>query len=164
MAWQTPQRACQAKPSDLRVPGGQLMLLQHSFGGSRDHVAKLACIRQKGELAAAAVFMFGPRWGHYHLSARRPDAGNHLTNCLLQDALERAAELGLLGMHLGGGRSGDPRDNLLMFKKSIGGQLLDYNVALVIANFEVYRRLCLDWEKETGWQPQWLLGYRQPRP
>ena len=126
--------------------------------------AELACVRRRGELAAAAVFMFGPRWGHYHLSARQPDAGNHLTNCLLQDAFERAAKYGLEGIHLGGGRSAAPGDSLLMFKRNLGGQLIDFKVALVIVDMDVYRQLCLAWAEETGRQPQWLLGYRQPRP
>jgi hypothetical protein len=125
---------------------------------------ELACIRSNGILDAAAVFMFGPCWCHYHLSARRDGAGNHLTSCLLQAALERAEERGLQGFHLGGGRTKSGSDSLLRFKLSLGGRLLNFKVALVVADSSAYDELCARWSVETGEAPQWLLGYRQPKP
>ena len=126
--------------------------------------AALACIRRGDALAAAAVFLFGPIWGHYHLSAHREGSGNHLTNCLLQSALERCLDRGLRGLHLGGGRTSSPEDTLLKFKLGLGGRLLDFKVALVVANLAHYRRLCDHWAQKTGVPPKWLLGYRQPKP
>ena len=125
---------------------------------------ELACVRRNGILDAAAVFMFGPCWCHYHLSARREGAGNHLTSCLLQSALERAAGRGLQGFHLGGGKTISGSDALLKFKLSLGGRLLDYKVALVVTDLPAYNGLCARWSNETGEAPQWLLGYRQPKP
>ena len=135
------------------------------FAGLRDLAgAELACVRTGGKLDAAAVFMFGPCWSHYHLSARRADSGNHLTNCILQAAIERTAQRGLSGVHLGGGRSRDPLDRLLKFKLSLGGRLLDFRVALVIADADAYNDFCRQWADEVGAMPEWLMGYRQPKP
>jgi hypothetical protein len=51
----------------------------------------------------------------------------------------------------------------LKFKQSLGGRLLDFKVALVVADDEAYQKLCSAWARETGAEPQWLLGYRQPK-
>lgn len=125
---------------------------------------ELASVSTNGTLAAAAVFLNGELWCHYHLSARSEGASNHLTNCILQAAIERAAQCGLRGLHLGGGRSPSPTDSLLRFKLALGGSLLDFKVALVVADPERYKWLCRQWACEAGQLPQWLLGYRQPKP
>lgn len=125
---------------------------------------RLACVRQSDMLAAAAVFMFGPCWAHYHLSARLEGSGNHLTNVILQAAIERAAAAGLQGLHLGGGRTRDPNDTLLRFKNGLGGRLLDFKVALVVTDKDTYGELCSRWARDVGNTPDWLLGYRQPQP
>ena len=126
---------------------------------------ELACVRSpSGVLQAGAVFMFGEVWAHYHLSARHSDSPNHLANCILQSAAERAVAQGLRGLHLGGGRTGDPGDSLLKFKQAFGGSLLDFKVALVVADDRTYGALCQRWESVSGRKPVWLLGYRQPLP
>ncbi len=125
---------------------------------------ELACIRTDQGLHAGSVFLFGARWGHYHLAARQPEAGNYLGNCLLQAAIERASALGLTSLHLGGGRSAAPEDSLLKFKRSLGGQLLEYKMALVMINADAYHALCTAWAGQNGRLPQWLLGYREPAP
>lgn len=126
--------------------------------------AALASVRKEGRLAAAACFMFGRCWAHYHLSARQPDSGNHLTNCILQSAFERAAELGLRGAHLGGGRTDSPSDELLKFKLRTGGTMMEFKIALVVSNAAEYHALLTHWRGQVGRDPQWLLGYRQPQP
>ncbi len=126
--------------------------------------AELASVEQNGRLTAVSVFLFGPAWCHYHVSARDPDAGNHLHSVILQAAVERAAERGLRGLHLGGGRSTAADDGLLQFKRSTGGQLCDFNVALVLADRAKYDALCQARQRELGVPIVWLLGYRQPRP
>ena len=126
--------------------------------------AELASIRSAGALVAVSAFLFGPVWCHYHLSARDPEAGNHLHSVILQSAIERAAERGAGGLHLGGGRSTSPDDGLFRFKKSTGGQLRDFRVALVVADRSRYETLCRAWQESEGRPPSWLLGYRQPTP
>jgi|GEM_PF-2431354 len=124
--------------------------------------AELAIVRRGSELAAASVFLFGPKWCHYHLSARDPNAGNHLHSIILQSAIERAIERGVRGLHLGGGRTGARGDGLLRFKKSTGGRLQRFSVALVVVDNERYDALCKTWQEREGRRPTWLLGYRQP--
>ncbi len=123
-----------------------------------------ASIATTGDRAAASVFLFGPRWGHYLFSARDPAAGNHLSSLLLDAALDRAVARGLDGLHLGGGRSAAPDDALLRFKKGLGGRDVPYEVAQVITDAGRYRVLVDDWTRAAGRPPDWLTGYRQPRP
>jgi len=125
---------------------------------------ELATTRHDGALSAAALFLFGPRWAHYYLSARKPDASNHATSQLIDAALDRAAERGLEGLYLGGGRSTAPDDELLRFKRSAGGEVLSYQMALTRIDDSEFDRLTGSWADDVGAQPTWLLGYRQPRP
>ncbi|MEP6859984.1 MAG: GNAT family N-acetyltransferase [Deltaproteobacteria bacterium] len=120
--------------------------------------AQLASLHDDRGLVAAAVMLWGPRWGHYHLAARREDAPNYAANIVVQAALERAAELGLQGVHLGGGTTNAPDDSLLRFKRSLGGKELAFRVARVIADPPAFDELVA----RRGGSPTWLLGYRQP--
>jgi len=124
---------------------------------------ELACTRDPGGLVAGHVFLWGPVWGHYHLAARRDDSPNFTMNLLMQAGLERAAARGLRGLHLGGGASTSADDGVLRFKRSLGGTLLDFEVALVVADLARYDALVSDWTRKEGRPPSWLLGYRQPR-
>lgn len=126
--------------------------------------SELASVRDGRGLVAASVFLWGPRYGHYHLSARRLDAENHLLNCILQNAFERAHARGLLGVHLGGGTAPGSDNPLFRFKQSMGGELRDFKVALIIADATAYEHLCADWSARAGRPPSWLLGYRQALP
>lgn len=126
--------------------------------------AELALIRDDKGVAGAAVFFFGPRWAHYHLSARRPDAPNFATNALLQAAIERASDRRLDGLFLGGGTTNLIDDPLLRFKSSLGGERRDFHIALVVCDDEAYRHLIAGWRARSGRAPRWLLGYREPLP
>jgi hypothetical protein len=145
-------------PERLRFPAPYFEALARLPG------AQLAALRDGQGLAAAAVFLAGPLWYHYHLSARRPGTGNDLTSLLLQEGLERAAGEGRQSMHVGGGRTSSADDSLLAFKQSLGGTLLEFKVALVVADAEAYAGLLQAWQAGAGRAPEWLLGYRQPRP
>ena len=148
----------------LRVNApGRLRFSQQYFRNLRSLPGvELAAVRRGTSLASGAVFLSGELWGHYHLSARSADSPNYLMNCILQTAFERAAANGLQGMHLGGGKTAVPEDSLLKFKAASGGQLLDFCVALVVANRKAFDGLCERWKRQTGSSPSWLLGYRQP--
>jgi len=143
-------------PASLRFSGAYFDALRALPG------AELASIWNKNELVAISVFLFGPKWGHYHLSARNPDSGNHLHSVILQSAIERAAERGLSGLHLGGGRTTAEDDSLLRFKSSTGGETMFFNISLVITDRNKYNSLCEEWRRKQGRSPEWLLGYRQP--
>ena len=77
-------------------------------------------------------------------------------------ALERAADLGLEALHLGGGATVSPDDPLLKFKRSFGGRRLPFQVARVTADVARFNALIRAWEAKEGAPPKWLLGYRQP--
>jgi hypothetical protein len=135
------------------------------FAGLRSwDSCELATLSDAGGIVAASVFLWGSRHGHYHLSARRGDAPNYALNFILQAGLERARERGLAGLHLGGGTTSAPDNPLLRFKRSLGGNLLPYRVARVIADPAAFAELTDAWRREAGHDPGWLLGYRQPLP
>ncbi|MEO6771868.1 MAG: GNAT family N-acetyltransferase [Kofleriaceae bacterium] len=120
--------------------------------------AELASLHDDRGLVAAAVMLWAPRWGHYHLAARRSDAPNYAANLVVQAGLERAVARGLAGVHLGGGTTNAPDDSLLRFKRSVGGTVLAFRVARVIADPAAFEQLVA----RRGGTPSWLLGYRQP--
>lgn len=153
---QAMERVC--APGSLRFSPAYFARLRSLPG------VELACVRKSGQFQAASVFLFGSRWAHYHLSARRQESDNTLTNCILQDAIHRAADRGLAGIHLGGGRTPSSDDSLLKFKLGVGGKCLDFRVALVISDTSAFSNLCHHWQTKTGQRPLWLLGYRQPKP
>jgi hypothetical protein len=124
--------------------------------------AELAVLTDSSGLTAGGIFLWGPRFGHYHLAARRPDAPNWAANAILHAALERAAELGLEGLHLGGGTTRADDDPLLRFKASLGGERKQFSVARLIIDPARFGQLTADWTQKTGRAPEWLLGYRQP--
>jgi hypothetical protein len=126
--------------------------------------AEVAEVGGGGRTLSAAVFLFGERWAHYQFAARDPGAGNHLASAVLDAALDRAFERGLLGLHTGGGRTTAPDDALLRFKRSLGGRLVDYQVALCVTDEAAYERLVAEWTAAAGRAPVWLTGYREPRP
>ncbi len=144
-------------PEGLRFSPGYFTQLQNLDG------AQISSARHGTDLAAAVIWLFGPRWGHCHLAARHPQADSHFMYSLYQAGLEKAAELGLKGVHFGGGRTSASDDPLLRFKKRVGGSLLDFKVALVISDSKAFDQLCRCWADETGERPRWLLGYRQPK-
>ena len=144
-------------PSRLRFPHDYFASLKSLPG------CEIASIGIGDSVTAAAVFLFGETWSHYHLAARAADSPNYAMNCLVQAAIERTFEKGLSGIHLGGGKSTATDDSLLKFKKSTGGKLRNFRVALAVTDDVEFSRLCEQWAQEEGAKPTWLLGYRQPQ-
>jgi hypothetical protein len=143
-------------PSSLRFSRAYFTVLRTLPG------VALAAIRDVEGLVAASIFLYSSQWSHYHLSARRADAPNYAMNCLLQAGMEQAVTQGAIGMHLGGGVTPSPSDPLLRFKQSLGGRKARFDVARVVTDPVQFSRLIEAWIAQTGLQPGWLLGYRQP--
>lgn len=122
--------------------------------------ADIAGIVDADGLVSGAVFLFGFRWAHYHLAARRKDAPNFAANVLIQAGIERAARLGLDGVHLGGGVTRGADDSLLRFKSSIGGEIRRFSVARVIIDPVAFASMS---SPAAGTDAvNWLLPYRHP--
>jgi hypothetical protein len=124
----------------------------------------LATVVAGGTLVAGAVAVWGGQYGHYLFAARRPDAGNHLSNLLIDAIVERAVEHNVRVLYLGGGKTTSRDDRLLRFKQSAGTRLVAYHVALVHVDEPARLNLVNAWRDRTGQAPTWLLGYRQPDP
>jgi len=119
----------------------------------------LVSVTDDAGVVAAAIFLFGARWAHYHLAARRPDAANYVGNVILQAGIERACMKGLDGLHLGGGVTSADEDPLLRFKRSLGGELRPFRIARVVCNQSVFERLATQAGPGAS---DWLLPYRRP--
>ncbi len=111
-------------------------------------------------LVSAAIFLFGPRWAHYHLAARREDAPNFAANLLVQAGIERAAKLELAGVHLGGGVTHQHDDPLLRFKRSVGGETRQFHTARVVIDVAAFNSLSAAASSVDA--ANWLLPYRHP--
>ena len=104
---------------------------------------------QKNTCIAAAVFIKGTRWLHYHLAATCfekmvPGANNKL----LLTASQIGFGLGLKGLHLGGGRTNLPDDTLLKFKRSMSTSSYNYVIGKRIHNHDIYSRLYNAWKNQ----------------
>ncbi len=121
------------------------------FAGLCDLVADsglLLAAEQAGEWAAAAVFLKGPTWLHYHLSASDPDKRlPGAINLLLCAAAERGRKEGLTRLHLGGGRTRSSEDSLLAFKRCMGTDSHSFYVGKRIHNAGAYVYIRELWEQ-----------------
>ncbi len=113
---------------------------------------------------AAALFLAGPVWAHYHLSGRDGDAGNLAGHLLFPAAAQWAHRRGCTALHLGGGTSADPADTLLAYKRRIGRDDAAFAAGGVVCDPAAHRRLLAAWTARTGTAPRWFQGYRQPLP
>ncbi len=123
-------------------------------------VAELATLRDGAALLAGAIFLSGPRYAHYHLSARRLDAPNYAMNRLVHAGVERACQRGLSSLHLGGGIRRDPDDALFRFKASVGSERCSFRLACVVTDEPMFQSLVQKREALLGRPSELLLGYR----
>lgn len=130
--------------------------------GLGNDLALVSVIDASGVAVAQALLMCGPRYGHYHLSARQGDVHNAAGNLLFEAMADHAAARGLLGVHLGGGMSAADDDSLLQFKRRIGRGRSHFRVAGLICDAARHERLINDWRSRSGRTPTWFQAYRQP--
>ncbi len=99
-----------------------------------------------GQWVAAAVFIRGTAWLHYHLSAsdpsnRVPGAANHI----LYTAATMASAVGLERLHLGGGRTSASDDSLFKFKQRMATDSHPFYTGTRIHNPDAYANLREQW-------------------
>ena len=109
----------------------------------------LLVAEQDDEWLAAAVFLQGSTWLHYHLSAadytkRVPGA----VNLLLFTAAQIGSQQGLKGLHLGGGTTRSPEDSLLRFKGSMADRRHSFYIGKRVHNPEAYNWLRTTWGQQ----------------
>lgn len=96
---------------------------------------------------AAAIFLKGPMWLHYHLAAT--SAENNIPgamNKLLSEAAKIGNQFGLSRMHFGGGRTREATDSLLKFKQSMSTDTHQFYIGGRIHNSKRYEELRNIWQ------------------
>ena len=117
-------------------------------------------------LAAAALYMVGSAFAHYHLGASSAEhlalRPNHL---LMVEAARRFRAEGLTALHLGGGLSGE--DSLYRYKATLGTGRAVFSVGREVADEEAYADLVGRWERWAGRSADpdgYFPAYRAPQP
>lgn len=116
----------------------------------------------EGKVAASALFFTFDDLMHYHLSGGTPDAGRAgATNLLIWAAAEAGVQRGVRRLHLGGGVSNG--DGLAKFKRSFGGEVMNFDAFGVVVDEERYssavaRRGLAPSEEPSSFFP----AYRRP--
>ena len=97
---------------------------------------------------AASLFLRGANWLHYHLAAARPDRRlPGIANLLIHTAAQVGHESGLSLLHLGGGRTASPQDNLLKFKATMAPNRHQFRIAKRVHRPAVHLELCDAWRQ-----------------
>lgn len=97
-----------------------------------------------GDCVSAAVFLRGANL-HYHLSASIDKHIPGAANLLIDTAAQTGKGLGFKRLHLGGGRTSNPDDSLLKFKKSMATDSHAFYVGKRVHNQKTYRELRSSW-------------------
>lgn len=110
-----------------------------------------------GTPLASSLFLQHPEFLHYHLSgACKSGARMGATNLLLWAAIELSADLGVKGLHLGGGMENG--DSLYKFKRSFGGEDREFRASGLVVDATTYRRLASGSREDAAYFP----AYRAP--
>jgi hypothetical protein len=121
--------------------------LEKSLAGQID-----LCLIEKGsDVLAAALYLKGPEFYHYHLAGSLPAFRQYRPNNLLfHEAACRARELGYTKLHLGGGRTTAPDDELLRFKASFNTRRAAWHIGETIHDPRAYDDLTREWLRQAG--------------
>ena len=118
----------------------QMLIIKNGYLCAAFHSAKMV---------AAAIFFYGTRLIHYHLSASDFDYRLPGTmNLILDRAIAEGQARGFSRLHLGGGRTVATDDSLFKFKKSMATDIHSFNIGKRIYNKEVYNNLKTIWKQE----------------
>lgn len=131
----------------LRLLGEHIILTEVNFGGKT--------------IGMGLSFVYG-QYIHTHLSGTLEEYHHLYPAYLLQYALAVwGKENGYHLIHDGGGRTSDPDDKLLLFKKQFGKNTeFDYFVGHKVWNEEIYQRLAEAAEAQEA--PDFFPAYRAP--
>lgn len=119
------------------------------FAGLRELISAsgfLLIAERGGAPVAAAAFLAGSAFLHYHLAASAPGprvAG--AGNLLILEAARRGRRAGLRSLHMGGGRTTAPDDPLFKFKRAMGTETRTFRVAKQVRDARGYGLLRARW-------------------
>lgn len=120
--------------------------LQRMLSGGR---GRLLIAESEGTWLAAAAFLKGEAYLHYHLCATIAAAlVPGAVNLLIETAAREAAQQGLSLLHLGGGRSTESDDSLARFKKSMSTTSHNYVVGRRVFDQATYLALYDEWSRQ----------------
>lgn len=117
-----------------------------------------------GQAIAAALFFYAGDLVHYHLGGSLPAHRSVAPNNLLfHTVAEQAAHAGFRRLHLGGGRTASPNDDLLRFKRLFSRQRADFRLGTWICDEAGHRDLRQMWQDQaTVPPPPYFQLYRLP--
>lgn len=123
---------------------------------------RLYAVSCDGRVIAMAFILRGEEMAHYHLSANATNSlrsnGNYY---LLDQAFEEMRKEGAVRFLLGGGRSSDPEDTLLSFKRKFSQNAARFHIAGMIHDEAKYREYVGWWESlNPASTVRYFLKYR----
>jgi hypothetical protein len=148
---------------DRHYPRESLYFLKRKFG----EAAPLFSCKREGRLIVAALFLVGSQVIHYQFSARAAGASDvGANNLLLHAAAVWARGQGLETLHLGAGRTADPKDELFRFKRCLSPKRVSYARGFRCYAPDAFRDLCALWQRQApgAQMPAHSMPYREPLP
>ena len=110
----------------------------------------IGLVKENENVIAAALFMYTPPYGHYHLSGSDVNY-LHLNpnNFLLFEAAKELKKHDVTLFHLGGGNDSSEHNSLWEFKKKFSRNYYQFSIGKWIFNQENYNRICDKWMLEN---------------
>lgn len=106
-------------------------------------------------VAAAGLFLRMGDYGHAHLAASDTELRSEGANNLLFYGGSLALkDMGARLMHLGGGRTNSPDDDLLRFKQNCASLVYEFYRAQLVTRQDDYLRACAEWDSGPGRLPE----------
>ncbi len=125
----------------------------------------IGIVKENDHVIAAALFMYTPPYGHYHLSGSDVNF-LHLNpnNFLLFEAAKELKKHNVTLFHLGGGSDSSDRNSLWEFKKKFSNNYYQFSIGKWIFDQVNYDRICENWILENPDKAEkykhYLLKYR----
>ncbi len=99
-------------------------------------------------VVSSSFFMFNSEFGHYHLSANNYEYRKYNANYFILDNIfDIAHKKGVKYFHLGGGRTNEEKDSLLVFKRKFSSLYKEFYIAGKVFDQDKYREYIKIWEE-----------------
>ncbi len=111
----------------------------------KENVILINILNEEEVTVAATILLLNKPYLHYHLSARIPAVDNSVNCYLLDGIIQYGIANSYEYLHLGGGRTGDPDDSLLKFKKNFSRVTDEFYIGKKINNPAAYSAVVESW-------------------